>query len=223
MKKYISEFVGTMMLTLIACGVASIVGCSTIQGIIATSLAFGIVVIVASYSFGHISGAHINPAVSIAFVFAGKMKTKECIKYMISQILGALTGSLILWFIIGSNKVLGANSYNNLLLNGTDVDILRAAIVEIILTFIFVTTILATTSKKEYSSIAGIVIGLTLVVIHIIGIQFTGTSVNPARSIGPAIIQGGKALSQVWLFIVAPIIGSIVASMFYKLVLKEKK
>lgn len=223
MKKYISEFIGTGMLTLIACGVASILGVSTIQGIIGTSLAFGFVIIVVAYSIGNISGCHINPAVSIAFVFAGKMKAKECIKYILAQILGAFTGTLILWFLLGNNTALGANGYGNSLLNGTEINILRAAIIEIILTFIFVTTILAVTSKKDNSNIAGLIIGITLILLHLIGIPFTGTSVNPARSIAPAVIQGGKALSQVWLFIISPIVGAILSGIFYKKILSDKK
>lgn len=223
MKKYFAEFIGTMMLTLIACGVASILGCTTIQGIIATSLAFGLVIVAAAYSIGNVSGCHINPAVSVAHFFAGKMKLDECIKYIVSQVLGAFAGSFILWFLLGSNNALGANGYGGFLPNGTEVTILRAAVVEIILTFVFVTTILGVTNKKENTNIAGIVIGLTLVVVHLIGIQFTGTSVNPARSLAPAVLQGGEALKEVWLFIIAPIVGAVLSGIFYKYVLKDKK
>lgn len=221
MKKYIAEFIGTMMLTLIACGVACIIGVNSIQGIIGTALAFGLVIMTAVYLFGSISGCHINPAVSIAFLLTGKMKSNECIKYIISQILGAFMGSLILWFLIGSNNALGANQYGSFFTNGTQVTILRAAVVEIILTFIFVTTVLTVTEKKENSNIAGIVIGLTLMMVHLIGIKFTGTSVNPARSLAPAILQGGVALSNVWLFIIAPMIGAVLSGIFYKAIIKK--
>ncbi len=222
MKKYIGEFLGTMLLTFFACGTACILGCTTIQGIIGTSLAFGLVIIVSAYGVASESGCHINPAVSISLVFAGKMKATECVKYIISQILGAFAGSLLLGYFLGSFEILGANGYGNTLPNGTEVDLLRAIIIEVILTFIFITTILAVTSKKETSALAGIIIGLTLVVIHIIGIPFTGTSVNPARSLAPAILQGGEALKQVWVFILAPTIGAIISGIFYRYILSKK-
>ena len=223
MKKYISEFVGTMMLVLLACGVAVVVGCSTPAGIIATALAFGLVIVAMAYSIGNVSGCHINPAVSIGMVVAGKMKVKECVKYVISQFLGALAGAAILGLLLGSFDMLGANGFGSLLPNGTEVTWYIALIVEIILTFVFVTAILGVTDKKENGHVTGIVIGLTLTLVHLIGIPFTGTSVNPARSFGPALLQGGKALSQVWVFIVAPVIGSILAGLFYKFVLKKGK
>ncbi len=223
MKKYISEFVGTMMLVLLACGVAVVVGCSTPAGIITTALAFGLVIVAMAYSIGNVSGCHINPAVSISMVVAGKMEVKECVKYVISQFLGALAGAAILGLLLGSFDMLGANGFGSLLPNGTEVTWYIALIVEIILTFVFVTAILGVTDKKENGHATGIVIGLTLTLVHLFGIPFTGTSVNPARSFGPALLQGGKALSQVWVFIVAPIIGSILAGLFYKFVLKKGK
>lgn len=223
MKKYISEFVGTMMLVLLACGVAVVVGCSTPAGIIATALAFGLVIVAMAYSIGNVSGCHINPAVSIGMVVAGKMEVKECVKYVISQFLGALAGAAILGLLLGSFDMLGANGFGSLLPNGTEVTWYIALIVEIILTFVFVTAILGVTDKKENGHATGIVIGLTLTLVHLFGIPFTGTSVNPARSFGPALLQGGTALSQVWVFIVAPVIGCVLAGLFYKFVLKKGK
>ena len=223
MKKYISEFVGTMMLVLLACGVAIVVGCSTPAGIIATALAFGLVIVAMAYSIGNVSGCHINPAVSIGLVVAGKMEVKECVKYVISQFLGALAGAAILGLLLGSFDMLGANGFGSLLPNGTEVTWYIALIVEIILTFVFVTAILGVTDKKENGHATGIVIGLTLTLVHLFGIPFTGTSVNPARSFGPALLQGGTALSQVWVFIVAPVIGCVLAGLFYKFVLKKGK
>ena len=223
MKKYIAEFIGTFVLVFVACGVAVVVGCDTPAGIIATSLAFGLVIVAMAYSIGNVSGCHINPAVSLAMVISGKMKSLECVKYVISQILGALCGSLVLGLCLNSFKELGANGYGSLLPNGNTVTCITAIIIEIILTFIFVTAILGVTDKKEYSNNAGIVIGLTLVLIHLLGIKFTGTSVNPARSLAPALLQGGKALTQVWVFIVGPFIGSILSGLFYKFVLKSSK
>ena len=223
MKKYISEFIGTFSLTFFACGVAVLIGCNTPAGIIATSLSFGLVIVAMAYSIGNISGCHINPAVTIAMFIDERIDKKDCIAYIISQILGALSGSLILALCLGSFKVLGANSYGNMLPNDTKVTILIAFIIEIILTFFFVTVILTVTKKKEHSNIAGIIIGLTLVLIHLLGIPFTGTSVNPARSLAPALLQGNEALNQVWVFILAPIIGGILASLFYKKILKEEE
>lgn len=223
MKKYISEFVGTMMLVLLACGVAVVVGCSTPAGIITTALAFGLVIVAMAYSIGNVSGCHINPAVSIGMAITGKMDKKECAEYIIAQFLGALAGAAILGLLLGSFDMLGANGFGSLLPNGTEVTWYIALIVEIILTFVFVTAILGVTDKKENGHVTGIVIGLTLTLVHLFGIPFTGTSVNPARSFGPALLQGGKALSQVWVFIVAPVVGSILAGLFYKFVLKKGK
>ena len=223
MKKYISEFVGTFALTFFACGVAVVVGCGTSAGILATSLAFGLVIVAMAYSIGNVSGCHINPAVTIAMRIDNRMTTKDAVLYIVSQILGAFCGSLVLALCLGSFEALGANGYGTILPNGTEVTLLIALLVEVILTFFFITVIMAVTSKKEHSSIAGIVIGLTLTLVHLIGISFTGTSVNPARSLAPAILQAGDALTQVWVFIVGPILGGILAALFYKFVLKEKK
>lgn len=223
MKKYVSEFVGTFALTFFACGVAVVVGCSTPAGIVATALAFGLVIVAMAYSIGNVSGCHINPAVSLAMRFTGRMDNKDCAWYIVSQILGALFGSLVLGLCLGSFKHLGANGYEGMLPNGTEVSIWIAMAIEIILTFVFVMVILAVTSKKKNETISGLIIGLTLVLVHLIGIPFTGTSVNPARSLAPALLQGGNALVQSWLFIVAPIIGAMLASLFYNLVLFEEK
>lgn len=217
MKKYISEFVGTFVLVLVACGVAVV----TNADIVATSLAFGLVIVGMAYSIGTVSGCHINPAVSFAMFLTKKMTAKEFTFYVIAQVLGALAGSLLLGFVLHSFSALGANTYGavNQLAESAKV----AVLVETILTFIFVTVILTVTSKKEFSNIAGIVIGLTLTLVHLIGIKFTGTSVNPARSLAPAILEGGLALKQVWVFIVGPLLGAALASVFYHFVLDEKK
>ena len=212
MKKYIAECVGTMLLTLVACGIAVTSGVD----LLATSLAFGLVIVAAAYSIGNVSGCHINPDVSIALLTACKMKAKECACYIVSQVIGAFVGSLLLALLLGGFKTLGANG----LVGNTT--IWAALVVEIILTFIFTTTILGVTDKKENGHATGIVIGLTLTLVHLFGLPFTGTSVNPARSLAPAVLQGGAALSNVWIFILAPIIGAILAGLFYKYVLKEK-
>ena len=210
MKKYIAEFMGTLMLTLIACGIAVISG-----NYLGIALGFGLVVIAMAYSIGNVSGAHINPAVSLGFALTGQMTWMEFGKYVLAQILGAIAGSGILSIITESTKSLGANGYSG--------SVWIALLVEIILTFIFVLTILAVTDKKENSHVTGIVIGLTLTLVHLFGIKFTGTSVNPARSIGPALFQGKDALSQVWVFILAPMIGAALAAYFFKYIFKNNK
>ena len=210
MKKYIAEFVGTAMLTLIACGVAVVS-----NNLVAIALAFGLVIVAMAYSIGNVSGCHINPAVSFGLFIAGKMKFDELWKYVVSQVLGAICGSVLLGVILESFDSLGANAF-------PDGKILMALLVEVVLTFVFVTVILGVTDKKENASVSGIVIGLTLTLVHLFGINFTGTSVNPARSLAPAIFQGGDALSQVWVFILAPLVGACLAGLFYKYVLKTK-
>lgn len=212
MRKYIAEGVGTMLLTLVACGIAV----TSEVNLVATALAFGLVIVAAAYSIGNVSGCHINPAVSISLLVAGKMTAKECIRYIVAQVIGAFVGSLLLALLLGGFGALGANGLVG------DTTIWMALVVEVILTFIFTTTILGVTDKKENGHATGIVIGLTLTLVHLFGLPFTGTSVNPARSIAPAVLQGGSALSNVWIFIVAPIVGAIFAGLFYKYVLKEK-
>lgn len=223
MRKYVSEFIGTFALTFFACGVAVVLGCNTVSGIIATSLAFGLVIVVMAYSIGQVSGCHLNPAVSLAMMLDDRMDRDEMIYYMVSQILGAFAGSLLLGICLGDFTNLGANSFGGVLPNGMEVTPFIALAVEGILSFVFILVILCVTSKKEYSNVSGIIIGLTLVLVHLIGISFTGTSVNPARSIAPALIQGGNAFLQVWLFILAPIIGSLSATLFYQEIVKNNK
>ena len=212
MKKLVCEFVGTMMLVLLACGVAV----ATNVSYIGTALAFGLVIVAMAYSIGNVSGCHINPAVSLGLAISGRMSWKEFIQYVIAQVLGAIAGAALLGVILRSFTALGANAYN-----GTSVTVWIALLVEIILTFVFVLTILGVTDKKENGHATGIVIGLTLTLVHLFGLPFTGTSVNPARSIGPALLQGGDALSQLWVFIVAPLVGAALAAFFYKYILKK--
>ena len=216
MKKYISEFVGTLVLVLVACGVAVI----TDGNLIATALAFGLVIVAMAYSIGNVSGCHINPAVSLAMLINKKISFTDFVGYVVSQFLGAVAGAAILGVLLDDFTILGANSYAMEGQLATTVWI--ALLIEVILTFIFVTVILGVTSKKENNAVSGIVIGLTLTLVHIIGIPFTGTSVNPARSFGPALLQGGEALNQVWVFILAPLVGAVLASLFYKYVLEKK-
>ena len=209
MKKLVCEFVGTFMLVLLACGIAVV----TEVHYLGTALAFGLVIIAMSYSIGNVSGCHINPAVSFGMALSKRMSWRDFFEYVIAQILGAIAGAAVLGAILNNFNNLGANTFN-----GT---VWTALIVEIILTFVFVLTILGVTDKKENGHATGIVIGLTLTLVHLFGIPFTGTSVNPARSFGPALLQGGLAINQLWVFIVAPFIGALLASLFYKYILKK--
>ena len=217
MKKYIAEFIGTFVLVLFACGTAAVVGCDAASGsgYLLTALAFGLVIVAMAYSIGNISGCHINPAVSIAMLVSGKMSFKDFIGYVISQFLGAIAGAAVLMALVGKDSGLGANA----LYNG---NIALSILVEIILTFVFVIAILGVTSKKENSAVSGLVIGLTLTLVHILGISFTGTSVNPARSLGPALLAGGDALACVWVFIAAPLVGGALAAVVYRFLTEEK-
>ncbi len=214
-KKYIAEFIGTFVLVFFACGTAAVVGVSG-TGYLLTALAFGFVIVAMAYSIGNISGCHINPAVSIAMLVSGKMTLGDFLGYVVAQFLGAIAGAAVLSSFLGSDSALGANN----LYNG---DILLSLVIEIILTFVFVLAILGVTSKTENSSVAGIVIGLSLTLVHILGISFTGTSVNPARSFGPAIFAGGEYLKNVWVFLLAPLIGGVLAALCYKFLTKDDK
>ncbi len=224
MKKYIAEFIGTMVLVLLGCGTAMLVGCDSAYGCgyVLTALAFGLVIVGMAYCVGNISGCHINPAVSLGVLISGGMNVKDFIGYVFAQCLGALAGSgiLVLIFDLGgvTDKTggLGTNG-----LAGVNGSAMAGLIVEIVLTCIFVMTILGVTSKKaDHGSFGGLVIGLTLTLVHILGIGLTGTSVNPARSFGPALvalITGNAApFSCLWVFIVGPLVGAAIAAVVYK-------
>lgn len=231
MRKYIAEFIGTCVLVTLGCGTAMLVGCSAASGggYILTALAFGLVIVGMAYCIGNISGCHINPAVSLGVLINGGMSVKDFIAYVIAQCLGAFAGSGLLALIFNAGAVedktggFGANG-----LAGVGGSILAGFIVEVVLTFIFVMTILGVTSKKAgHGSFGGLVIGLTLTLVHIFGIGLTGTSVNPARSIAPAVIAaitGNTApLESLWVFIVAPLVGAALAAVVYKFLEKEEK
>ena len=224
MKKYLAEFIGTMTLVVLGCGTAMLVGCDAASGCgyMLTAFAFGLTIVAMAYSIGNISGCHINPAVSLGVLLSGGMDVKEFVAYVISQCLGALAGSglLALIFKLGSvSDATGGFGSNGLA--GVGNNPVAGLLVEIVLTFIFVIAILGVTSKKaSHGSFAGLVIGFTLVVVHILGIGLTGTSVNPARSLGPAIvaaISGNTApIAAVWVFIVGPLVGAALAAVVYK-------
>lgn len=221
MKKYIAEFIGTATLVLFGTGIAVVSG----GNLVATALAFGLAIVAEAYVIGNISGCHVNPAVSLSMLISKKMNTKDFIGYIIAQIAGAFAGTGILYAILNGTTIgvdaLGANGFGTL--SATEINMLGALITEVILTFVFVYTILGVTSDESKSNVAGIVIGLTLTFVHLLGINLTGTSVNPARSLAPAVVLGGKALEQVWVFIVAPLVGGALAAIVFKYLNKAKK
>lgn len=224
-RKLISEFIGTMLLVVFGCGTAvaanqyvtTIFGVGLPFNMLLISAAFGLVLMALVYTIGKVSGCHVNPAVSVACCIDGRMSIVECVEYIVFQVLGAICGAAILGLIFGGFTSLGANGYDTLSALPAITTLRTAIIVEVILTFVFVLVVLSATAKE--SDNAGIVIGLALALVHILGLPFTGTSVNPARSLGPALFTGGVARSQVWVFIVAPLIGGIMAALFYKLVI----
>ena len=232
MKKYIAEFIGTCVLVLLGCGTAMLVGCDAARGggYLLTALAFGLSIVALAYSIGNISGCHINPAVSLGVFLSGGMKgAGEFVGYIVAQILGALAGSGLLALVFGMGKVtdmtggFGANG-----LAGVNGSAAAGLLVEILLTFIFVMAILGVTSSKSgHGSFGGLVIGLTLTGVHILGIGLTGTSVNPARSIGPAVAAaiGGNSgpLGSLWVFIVGPLVGAALAAVVYKALEGKRK
>jgi aquaporin Z len=228
--KFSAEFFGTLVLVLMGCGSAVIAGANgtTGVGILGIAFAFGLSVVAMAYAIGHISGCHINPAISIGMVVAGRMPAKEAAAYIIAQILGAIAGAGLL-FLIASGKDgysvaangLGQDGYAAASPGGYN--LLSGFVAETVFTFIFLLVIFGSTSTKNiHGGFAGLAIGLSLVLIHIVGIPVTGVSVNPARSIGPALLVGGTAISQLWLFILAPILGSILSAVVWRYLLERK-
>ena len=221
MKKYVAEFIGTFVLVFFGTGIAVVSN----GNLVATALAFGLAIIAEAYVIGNISGCHVNPAVSLAMLITGKMKREDFAYYVIAQILGALLGTGILFLILSGTSFgtssLGANSFGEI--SSNNISLVSALVTEIVLTCVFVYTILGVTSDDKFSSVSGIVIGLTLTFVHLIGIPLTGTSVNPARSLAPAIFLMGDAIKQVWVFIVAPLIGGALAAYLYEYLNIEKK
>ena len=227
-RKLVAEFVGTFFLVFFAVGVATLsfgfkfVGTSTSAGVVATALCFGLVLLALAYTIGPISGCHINPAVTMGFLASSRMSIMEAVEFWIAQFLGGIAGALVLWGIFSASPVysrhlqgLGADGFGRLSM--IRINAVGAFFTEVILTLLFVYVVLAATSKLNASpALAGLALGLALTVVHLIGIPITGTSVNPARSLGPALVVGGLALSQVWLFIVAPLVGGAIAALLYR-------
>ena len=223
MKKYLAELVGTFVLTFLGCGAAVALGCGAENTpAIGTAVAFGLAVVAMAYTIGGISGCHINPAITLGCFLTGRIDAKDCGMYMLFQVVGAILGAAALAGIVATDPSLiittatGANSCAYGVTNGL--------IVEIVLTALFVLVVLGATAKANEATgkFAGLAIGLSLILIHLVGIHFTGTSVNPARSIGPALFEGGQALSELWVFIIGPFIGGAIAALIWKVIDTEE-
>lgn len=213
MKKYLAEMTGTMVLVLMGCGSAVMGGVSNL-GI---AFAFGLSVVAMAYAIGSISGCHINPAITLGVWLSGRMSGKDAGMYILFQVIGAIIGSAILFAIASPMEITatGANQY-------AEGNLVPALIAEVVFTFIFVLVVLGSTSEKAPAGFAGLAIGLALVLVHIVCIPITGTSVNPARSIGPALFEGGIALQQLWLFIAAPLVGGALSACVWKAFSKQE-
>lgn len=231
MKKYFAEMVGTMVLVLMGCGTAVSLNCgSDMASVVGTAMAFGLAVVAMAYTIGGISGCHINPAITLGCVLSGRMNAKDAGMYMLFQCIGAFIGSGILYILVqqlgsdpGVLATLGGGA-NHTGANACGNGAIAALIVEVVLTFVFVLVVLGTTDeKKGAGNLAGLAIGLSLILVHLVGIRYTGTSVNPARSLAPAIFEGGEALAQLWAFIVGPFIGGAAAAGVWKFIGSEEE
>ena len=222
MKKYLAEMFGTMVLVLMGCGAAVSLGCTNgdPETVVGTALAFGLAVVAMAYTIGGISGCHINPAISLGCLLTGRMSGKECGMYIIFQVIGAIIGSAILYALTSSSGLVGTGA-NDLQAN---VSMLGGLLAEIIFTCVFVLVVLGATAKTNgaTNNFAGLAIGLSLILVHLVCIRYTGTSVNPARSIAPAIFEGGTALTNLWIFIIGPFVGGALAAGIWKVIDTEK-
>ena len=224
MKKYIAECLGTFVLTFLGCGTAMFLGCTTPAGVVGTAIAFGLAVVAMAYTIGGISGCHINPAITLGVALSGRMTWKDACGYWCGQIIGGILAGAVLLLVantVAAQDLTGALGSNGVANAG---GVWGACLVEVIATFLFVVVVLGTTdSKTGAGNFAGLAIGLSLILILLVCINLTGTSVNPARSIGPAIFAGGQALKDVWVFICAPLVGGALAALAWKGIACDKK
>ena len=220
MKKYFAECFGTFVLTFLGCGAAVSLNCgSDTASVVGTAIAFGLAVVAMAYTIGGISGCHINPAITLGGCLSGRMSAKDACGYMVFQVIGAVIAAAVLYCLVSLDPSLalgtktGANAC-------ASANVVNGLVAEIVLTYIFVMVVLGATSKTNgaTNNFAGLAIGLSLILIHLVGIHYTGTSVNPARSIGPALFEGGQALQQLWVFIVGPFVGGALAALCWKLI-----
>ncbi len=226
MKKYLAEMIGTMVLVLMGCGTAVSLGCTSndpalASTVVGTAMAFGLAVVAMAYTIGGTSGCHINPAITLGCLLSGRISGKDAGMYMVFQTIGAILGAAVLYLCTSTSGTeivgTGANACQ------PGVSVMGGLVAEIVFTFVFVLVVLGTTdAKKGAGNFAGLAIGLSLILVHLVCIRYTGTSVNPARSIGPALFQGGEALSQLWIFIVGPFIGAALSALVWKMISCDK-
>ena len=220
MKKYLAEMFGTMVLVLMGCGVAVSLGCdpvANIPAVVGTALAFGLAVVAMAYTIGGVSGCHINPAITLGVLLSGRMEAKDAVMYMVFQVIGAFIGSALLFALTANVDGLAGTGANDL---QQGVSVIGGLLAEVVFTFVFVLVVLGATARAngDTNNLAGLAIGLALVLVHLVCIRYTGTSVNPARSIAPAVFQGGTALANLWIFIVGPFVGGALAALAWKII-----
>ena len=225
MRKYLAEMVGTFVLTFLGCGAAVALGCSgdNTAAVVGTAIAFGLSVVAMAYTIGGISGCHINPAITLGCFITGRIDAKDCGMYILFQVIGAILAAAVLAGIVATDPALVITTATGA--NACAYGVTNGLIVEIVLTALFVLVVLGSTAKVNVGTgnFAGLAIGLSLILIHLVGIHFTGTSVNPARSIGPALFEGGQALTELWVFIVGPFIGGALAAAIWKAIAPAEK
>ena len=225
MKKYFAELFGTFVLTFLGCGAAVSLNCGVdTASIVGTAFAFGLAVVAMAYTIGGISGCHINPAITLGVFLSGRMNSKDTMMYILFQVLGGIIAAALLALVVSTDPGLARGTATGANACASE-NLMNGLLAEIILTFIFVMVVLGATAKTNgaTNNFAGLAIGLSLILIHLVGINFTGTSVNPARSIGPALFEGGKALEQIWIFIVGPLAGGALAAGCWKMIDSEEK
>lgn len=227
MKKYLAELFGTMVLVLMGCGAAVSLGCDNgaPATVVGTAMAFGLAVVAMAYTIGGISGCHINPAITLGVFLSGRMSGKEAGMYMLFQVIGGIVGALILYILTSTSGLSGTGANDLQTLGASTVAPLGGLLAEIVFTAVFVLVVLGATSQTNgaTNNFAGLAIGLSLVLVHLACIRYTGTSVNPARSIGPALFQGGTALTNLWIFIVGPFVGGALAAGIWKVIEPAEK
>ena len=226
MKKYLAEMFGTMVLVLMGCGAAVSLGCNNgdPETVVGTAMAFGLSVVAMAYTIGGISGCHINPAITLGVFLSKRMSAKDCSMYMLFQVIGGIIGASILYIITSSTGIVGTGANDLQAYGDGTITVIGGFLAEMFFTCVFVLVVLGATAKTNgaTNNFAGLAIGLSLILVHLVCIHYTGTSVNPARSIGPALFQGGTALHNLWIFIVAPMVGAVIAALVWKVVDPEQ-
>ena len=226
MKKYLAEMFGTMVLVLMGCGAAVSLGCNNgdPETVVGTAMAFGLSVVAMAYTIGGISGCHINPAITLGVFLSKRMSAKDCGMYMLFQVIGGIIGASILYIITSSTGIVGTGANDLQAYGDGTITVIGGFLAEMFFTCVVVLVVLGATAKTNgaTNNFAGLAIGLSLILVHLVCIHYTGTSVNPARSIGPALFQGGTALHNLWIFIVAPMVGAVIAALVWKVVDPEQ-